>query len=168
MIVFTDNEGRILDVESTSDSSLNRYELVDEANPFKGWSRHKITCYRITVQPQVVTNVIASREETYIDEEGITQTTVVEDTETVPTGLYYVTMMTPYIDSREVKRYGEIGDDIIDTDIRMDEAEEDIALNEETLGFVMEETLPSMENLTNINADAIEYILTKLLPLLEG
>lgn len=52
MIVFTDNEGRILDVDSTKDASLTRIELADEGNPFVGWSKHKITCYRIEVDEE--------------------------------------------------------------------------------------------------------------------
>lgn len=105
MIVFTDDEGRILDVDSTTDSTLNRYELVDDGmNPFLGWSVAKIMCYRIAVAPQMVTNVIGTHEETYADEEGNELTRTVEDTETVPTGKFYVTMMTPYVPSNLIDK----------------------------------------------------------------
>lgn len=105
MIVFTDNEGRIMDVESTSDDSLNRYELVDDGmNPFLGWSDAKIMCYRIAVAPQMVTNVVGTHEETYTDEEGNELTRTVEDTETVPTGKFYVTMMTPFVPSNLIDK----------------------------------------------------------------
>lgn len=157
-----------MDVGTSTDSTLNRYELVDDANPFKGWSRHKITCYRITVQPQVVTNVIASREETYIDEEGITQTTVVEDTETVPTGLYYVTMMTPYIDTRVIKRYEEIGDDITSTDIRVYEVSNSVDETNATVDMLLTDVTPDMMGTLEENKATIDMILTEILPMLMG
>ena len=49
MIIFTDSEGRIKDVNTTIDSSLIRHELEDEGNPFVGWSREKICCYKVAV-----------------------------------------------------------------------------------------------------------------------
>lgn len=94
-----------MDVDSTTDSTLNRYELVDdEMNPFLGWSDAKIMCYRIAVAPQMVTNVVGTHEETYTDEDGTELTRTVEDTETVPTGKFYVTMMTPYVPSNLIDK----------------------------------------------------------------
>lgn len=105
MIVFTDSEGRILDVGTSSNDSLNRYELVDDGmNPFIGWSVAKIMCYRIAVAPQMVTNVIGTHEETYLAEDGTELTRTVEDAETVPTGKFYVTMMTPYVPSNLIDK----------------------------------------------------------------
>lgn len=55
MILFTDKEGRIKDVNTTSDESLIPIEVVDEDNPFTNWTIAKICCYRIEVTDGVVT-----------------------------------------------------------------------------------------------------------------
>ena len=51
MIVFTDSNGVIYDVgeNTTGDESLNRIEITDENNPFAGWSKGKICCYKCQV-----------------------------------------------------------------------------------------------------------------------
>lgn len=49
MIVFTDNEGRIKDVGTTTDETLIPHEINDTDNPFKGWSVAKICCYKVQV-----------------------------------------------------------------------------------------------------------------------
>ena len=73
MIVFTDSEGRIKDVNTTSDSSLIPQEINDEDNPFNGWSVAKICCYKVQVKDGVVvmmTPYIDSRLIDYMDTLG--------------------------------------------------------------------------------------------------
>lgn len=57
MIVFVDSESKIRAVDKTSDESLTPL-FIDETNaefPFKGWSKAKICCYKITFQDGVIT-----------------------------------------------------------------------------------------------------------------
>lgn len=73
MIVFTDQEGCIKDVNTTSDTSLIEVRINDEENPFKNWSIAKICCYRVTVQDGIVTMMtpyVDSRLIEHIDELG--------------------------------------------------------------------------------------------------
>ena len=56
MIVYTDSNGCIKDVGSTSDDSLIPVEILDdEENPFIGWNDAKICCYRVEVTDGHVT-----------------------------------------------------------------------------------------------------------------
>lgn len=57
MIVFIDQDGNIRDVEDnrTGISSLQRVEILDEDNPFKGWSKAKICAYKCQVTDGHVT-----------------------------------------------------------------------------------------------------------------
>lgn len=114
-----------MDVGTSSNDSLNRIEIADdEMNPFLGWSDAKIMCYRIAVAPQMVTNVIGTHEETYLDEDGTELTRTVEDTETVPTGKFYVTMMTPYVPSNLIDKISSMQTDI--TDLQAQQAQQDL------------------------------------------
>lgn len=50
MIVYTDNDGRIMAVGHTDDDDLIPVEITDdENNPFGGWNDARICCYRIHV-----------------------------------------------------------------------------------------------------------------------
>lgn len=50
MIVYTDNDGRIMAVKTSDDPDLIPVEIIDdEENPFHGWSDARICCYRIHV-----------------------------------------------------------------------------------------------------------------------
>ena len=50
MIVYTDNDGRIMAVETSDDPDLIPVEIIDdEDNPFDGWNAARICCYRIHV-----------------------------------------------------------------------------------------------------------------------
>lgn len=49
MIVYTDNDGRIMAVETSDDPDLTPVEIIDEENPFAGWNDARICCYRIHV-----------------------------------------------------------------------------------------------------------------------
>ena len=55
MIVFVDSESKIRAVDKTSDESLTPLYIKDETNPFKGWSKAKICCYKVTVTDGMVT-----------------------------------------------------------------------------------------------------------------
>ena len=73
MIVFTDNEGRIKDVGTTSDKSLKEVYINDENNPFTNWTIAKICCYQVTVDDGVVTMMtpyVDSRIIEHIDQLG--------------------------------------------------------------------------------------------------
>lgn len=57
MIVFVDSENKIRAVDKTSDESLTPL-FIDETNesfPFKGWSKAKICCYKVSVDNGIVT-----------------------------------------------------------------------------------------------------------------
>ena len=49
MIIYTDQEGRIKDVEKTNNPTLIRQEIDDKDNFFKGWSKAKICAYKVQV-----------------------------------------------------------------------------------------------------------------------
>lgn len=55
MIVFVDSEFKIRAVEKTNDESLTPLYIKDEDNPFNGWSKAKICCYKVSVQNGIVT-----------------------------------------------------------------------------------------------------------------
>lgn len=78
MIVFVDSDSKIRAVGKTSDESLTPLYISDEDNPFKGWSKAKICCYKVTVSNG------------------------------------YVTMMTPYVDSRMLDQIDLMGHAIED------------------------------------------------------
>ena len=93
MIIFTNSNNEIKDVNSTNDVSLTGYVIDDSDNPFEGWSIAKICCYKATVNDGIVTMMtpyVDSRLLEHIDQLG-------KQTEAI----------TPYTDS--VKSY--IGDD---------------------------------------------------------
>ena len=74
MILFTDKEGRVKDVNITSDPSLIPLEVNDdEDNPFKDWSVAKICCYKVEVKDGVIcmmTPFVDSRLLEHIDQLG--------------------------------------------------------------------------------------------------
>ena len=53
MTIYTDTEGRIKDVNTTSDTSLIPQEVTD--GTFDGWTTAKICCYKVTVNDGNVT-----------------------------------------------------------------------------------------------------------------
>ena len=53
MIVFTDENGCIRNVEKTSDTSLIPVEITD--GTFDGWTAAKICCYKVLVDNGIVT-----------------------------------------------------------------------------------------------------------------
>jgi hypothetical protein len=55
MIVFVDSDSKIRAVGKTNDASLTPLYISDEDNPFKGWSKAKICCYKVTVSDGHVT-----------------------------------------------------------------------------------------------------------------
>ena len=55
MKVFVDKDSCIRAVGTTTDTSLTELTINDETNPFEGWSKAKICCYRVTVVDGVVT-----------------------------------------------------------------------------------------------------------------
>lgn len=67
MIVFTDDEGRIKDVNTTSDPNLTRVEVDDEENPLAGWSKVKICSYRVNVQDGHITMLTPYRDTRIIE-----------------------------------------------------------------------------------------------------
>lgn len=55
MILYTNERGEIKDVGSTTKSNLNILIVSDEDNPFEGWSKAKICCYKVQVQNERIT-----------------------------------------------------------------------------------------------------------------
>lgn len=103
MTLYTDSEGRIKDVDTTEDSSLTAVKIEDEENPFIGWSKAKICCYRITASEiPIYPEPVEPQEE---GEEGDEPTPEPE-----PIGYKTViTMMTPYVDSRLLDHIDKLG-----------------------------------------------------------
>lgn len=97
MILYVDSEGRIKDVETTTDSSLIQLNVDDEDNPFIGWAKEKICCYKVytTIVPIYLDPEPKEGEEP-IEPEPIGYKTV-------------ITGYTPYIDSRLLDTIGHIG-----------------------------------------------------------
>lgn len=133
MTVYIDDEGKILDVGSTTNSGLREVVLADEGNPFLGWNPVKICCYRIEV-----------------DEDN------------------RVTMMTPYIDTREVKRYDMLGEETNKVDVRVDGVEENVSETTLTVDMILTEMTPEMIGDIEENKATIDMILTEILPELMG
>lgn len=101
MTVYTDTEGRIKDVNTTSDTSLIPQEITD--GTFDGWTTAKICCYKVAVKDgnvNMLTPYVDSRLIEHIDMLGRevekvtpykqTKTAYIDDTEitfeNVPTG----------------------------------------------------------------------------------
>ncbi len=57
MKIYVNAEGVIYDVGEniTGDTSLSEIEINDNGNPFSGWSKGKICCYKVAVQDGIVT-----------------------------------------------------------------------------------------------------------------
>lgn len=109
MIIFIDNKGRIKAVDHNTDSSLTGYELVNENNPFEFWSKSRICAYRVELSPEIVVEVVGTKEETYTDLNGNEVTRIVDVTESHETGKYYLRMMTPYLDTRVLEHIDRLG-----------------------------------------------------------
>ena len=84
MILFVNNKNEIKDVNTTKDTSLRPYEIADsDLNPFANWSAAKICCYKVALTPEKVDGA--------------------------ETGKYFISMMTPYIDSRIIEHIEQLG-----------------------------------------------------------
>lgn len=118
MTVYTDTEGRIKDVNTTSDTSLIPQEITD--GTFDGWTTAKICCYKVSVSNgnvNMLTPYVDSRLIEHIDMLGRevesvtpykqTKTAYIDDTEitfdNVPTGNLTVFFDKDY----EVDRIGD-------------------------------------------------------------
>lgn len=83
MIIFINDKGEIKDVDTTTKDNLTAIPLKDEYNPFIGWSKAKICCYRVRISdngniggyyPYVDTRLIPKIEDMgYIDDENTQQ-----------------------------------------------------------------------------------------------
>ena len=73
MKVYVDSESKIHDVDSTTDTTLIELTINDEDNPFEGWPKAKICCYKVVVENGIVTMMTPYRDSRtldYIDEVG--------------------------------------------------------------------------------------------------
>lgn len=73
MIIYVNQNNEIKDVNITSDDTLTQLEIIDETNPFKGWSVAKICCYKATVsdgQVTMMTPYVDTRLIEHIDQLG--------------------------------------------------------------------------------------------------
>lgn len=121
MKVYVDSESKIRDVGSTKDSSLKELTINDEDNPFEGWSKAKICCYKITVVDGVVT------------------------------------MMTPYIDSRNLEMIDSLGK-------QLDSTQENVESVSEVTESVMTETIPNLMDSNEQLQATIDMIMTDIIP----
>lgn len=107
MIIYTDNEGRIKDVNTTNDTSLIQVEVTDDT--FEGWSVAKICCYKVYTSQVRVTPypepIIEVDEKTGEKVEIIPDDVPEEEIEykTIITGY------TPYVDSRLLEHIDQLG-----------------------------------------------------------
>jgi len=67
MKIYTNENGDIKAVHTTTDTSLIEHEIADEANPFAGWSDDRICCYRVHVQGDRVTMMTPYIDSRFID-----------------------------------------------------------------------------------------------------
>ena len=109
MIIFVNDRNEIKDVNSSNDTTLKEIILSDKENPFENWSIAKICCYRVGLAPETITEVAGTEEITYTDLEGNEVTETREITETKETGKYFISMMTPYVDSRIIEHIEQLG-----------------------------------------------------------
>ena len=121
MIVFVNDKSEIHDVGSTKDPSLTPLYIIDEGNPFNGWSVAKICCYKCTVSEGIVTMLtpyVDSNLIEHIDQLGKqieaatpyteTKTAYIDDTfmvfTNVPSGNLTVYFDKPYTVERDADR----------------------------------------------------------------
>lgn len=93
MTVYTDTEGRIKDVGSTTDTTLTPQEITD--GTFDGWTTAKICCYKVSVKDgnvNMLTPYVDSRLIEHIDMLG-------RDVESVTP---YKQTKTAYIDDTSI------------------------------------------------------------------
>ena len=110
MIIFVNDRNEIKDVDVTKDQALKAYEIADsDLNPFANWPVAKICCYKVGLTPETVTEVVGTEDVTYTDLEGNEVTETREITETKETGRYFISMMTPYVDSRIIEHIEQLG-----------------------------------------------------------
>lgn len=50
MILYVNERNEVKDVNTTTDPSLTALEVLDEGNPFSGWSVARICCYKVSVK----------------------------------------------------------------------------------------------------------------------
>lgn len=91
MKVYVNSEGIIYDVgeNTTGDDTLTELEINDNRNPFAGWSKGKICCYRVAVQdgtvieyaPAVDSRIIRNFDA--VSPKTFTKTAYIEDTECI-------------------------------------------------------------------------------------
>lgn len=67
MKIYTNENGDIKAVHTSTDTSLIEHEIADEANPFAGWSDDRICCYRVHVQGDRVTMMTPYIDSRFID-----------------------------------------------------------------------------------------------------
>lgn len=121
MIVFVNDKSEIHDVGSTNDPTLTPLNIIDEGNPFNGWSDAKICCYKVSVTEGIVTMLtpyVDSKLIAHIDQLGKqiealtpysqTKTAYIDDTlvvfTNVPSGNLTVYFDKPYTVEREADR----------------------------------------------------------------
>lgn len=117
MKVFLNHEGKIKDIHTSEDTSLQMYDLDEtvESFPFTGWPDGRILCYRINVAPIMENVEVALTEEEIAEKQAEIDAMELADGEDKPavpttkivqkeTGKYMVTMMTPYVDTRIIEK----------------------------------------------------------------
>jgi hypothetical protein len=94
MKIYVNSEGVIYDVgENTTGEELTELEINDNGNPFNGWSKGKICCYKVAVENGVVTMMTPAvdsriiRNFDAVSPKTYTKTAYIEDTECIFTGV---------------------------------------------------------------------------------
>ena len=88
MKIYVNAEGVIYDVgENTTGEELREIEINDNGNPFSGWSKGKICCYKVAVENGIVTMMTPAvdsriiRNFDAVSPKTYTKTAYIEDTE---------------------------------------------------------------------------------------
>ena len=160
MTLYINNRGEIKSVNAPIEG-LTEIVLADTEKAFEGWNDEVICCYRVGVIPETVTNIIDTVTETYEDLEGNTQTVTKDITETVPTGKYLVTMLTPYVDTRVIEHYARLANGI-------SENTDSIDVSNSVTDMILTDIIPNTEGqIAGLN-ETIDLILTEIIPEMMG
>lgn len=109
MILYVNSNDEIKDVNTTKDPTLRAFEIVEDSNPFIGWSIAKICCYKVRLRPEKIVVVTKTETITYTNDEGEKITENRDITETVETGKYLIRMMIPYVDAHLIEHIDALG-----------------------------------------------------------
>jgi hypothetical protein len=97
MVIYVNNKNEIKDVGSTNNPNLIPLTILDEDNPFDGWSIAKICCFKAEVENGIVTMFtpyISAIIIDQLDRLGKENEVLKKENASTQAQLDYVTMMT--------------------------------------------------------------------------